>query len=269
MKSMTQPTRTPNPATDSRPERSSKKVARKKPLGLLPWLLLGLLALLLAAVFLVINAVDDDGPDGPAGDSLGQRDSGGSGIDGQDGDGQVAGTEQDAAASSSAQPDAAEPSAEPTDAAQPSGAPAPGGLAGLAAGALVGGGGVPAATDSATGGSLTAPRQDGTAGTVLFAEGSAELDTEATKVIAQAARSLQEAGVRSVEVVGYTDEVAGETVNVPLSQQRADAVAGVLRSELPGATLTTSARGAEQPVASNDDEAGRQQNRRVAIVAQS
>ena len=98
---MTQPARTPNPATDSRPERSSKKVAHKKPLGFLPWLLLGLLALLLAAVFLFINAVDDDGPAGPAGDTLGQRDSGGSGIDGQDGDGQVAGTEDDSAAGTS------------------------------------------------------------------------------------------------------------------------------------------------------------------------
>lgn len=263
---MTQPTRTPNRATDSRPERSSKKVARKKPLGLLPWLLLGLLALLLAAVFLVINAVDDDGPDGPAGDTLGQRDSGGSGIDGQDGDGQVAGTKDDAAASSS--PDATQPSAAPTDAAQPSAAPQAGGLAGLAAGALVGGGGVPAATDSAAGRSLIAPRPDGTAGTVLFAQGSAELDSESTKVIAQAARRLQEAGVRSVEVIGFTDEVAGEAVNDPLSQQRADSVAEALRSDLPDATVTTSALGAEQPVASNDDEAGRQQNRRAAIVAQ-
>lgn len=266
---MTTPTRTPNPATDSRPDRSSKKVAHKKPLGFLPWLLLGLLALLLTAVFLVINAVDDDGgPDGPAGDTLGQRNSNGSGIDGQDGDGQIAGTEGDAATGSSAQPDASEPSSAPADAAQPSDGPAAGELAGLAAGALVGGGGVPAGTDSAAGRTLTAPRQDGTAGTVLFAEGSAELDGEATKVVTLTARALQEAGVRSVEVVGYTDEVAGETVNVPLSQQRADAVAGVLRSELPDATVTTSARGAEQPVASNDDEAGRQQNRRAAIVAQ-
>ena len=87
---MTTPRPTPNPATSTHPERSSKRVAHKKPLGWLPWaLLLGLLGLL-ALVFLIINAVDDDGPDGPAGDSLGQvSGSDGSGINGQDGDGTV------------------------------------------------------------------------------------------------------------------------------------------------------------------------------------
>ena len=96
---MTTPTSTPNAATSTRPERSSRRTARKSPLGWLPWALLGLLALLLAAVLLVINAVDDDGPEGPAGDSLGQVGSQGSGIDGQDGDGQIAGTEEDSDAS--------------------------------------------------------------------------------------------------------------------------------------------------------------------------
>ena len=89
------PTPTPNAATTTRPERSSRRTARKAPLGWLPWALLGMLALLLAAVLLVINAVDDDGPDGPAGDTLGQVGSGGSGLDGQDGDGKLAGTEED------------------------------------------------------------------------------------------------------------------------------------------------------------------------------
>ena len=110
---MAAPTRTPNAATTTRPERSSRRTARSSPLGWLPWALLGLLALLVAAVLLVINAVDDDGPDGPAGDTLGQVDSGGPGIDGQDGNGEVAGTEEgtseDGAASdgaASAAPDA-------------------------------------------------------------------------------------------------------------------------------------------------------------------
>jgi hypothetical protein len=90
------PTSTPNPSTTTRPEQSSRRVARKSPLGWLPWLLLGLLGLLVAGALLLINAVDDDGPDGPAGDSLGQVDSGGSGLDGQDGDGKIAGTEDEA-----------------------------------------------------------------------------------------------------------------------------------------------------------------------------
>ena len=102
---MTAPARTPNDATTTRPERSSRRTVRKTPLGWLPWLLLSLLALLLAAIFLVINAVDDDGPDGPAGDTLGQVGSNGSGTDGEDGDGQIAGTEQDSDASAAGSSD--------------------------------------------------------------------------------------------------------------------------------------------------------------------
>ena len=94
---MATPTRTPNAATTTRPERSSRRVAHKTPLGWLPWLLLGLLGLLLAGTLLLINAVDDDGPDGPTGDSLGQLNSEGSGLDGKDGNGKIAGTEEDAA----------------------------------------------------------------------------------------------------------------------------------------------------------------------------
>jgi hypothetical protein len=109
---LTAPTPTPNAATTTRPERSSRRAARKSPLGWLPWALLGLLALLLAATLLVINAVDDDGPDGAAGDSLGQFDSNGSGLDGEDGDGQIAGTEGDADSSDEDDADA-QPSADP------------------------------------------------------------------------------------------------------------------------------------------------------------
>lgn len=82
---MTEARRTPNRATSTRPERSSRKVAHKKPLGWLPWAAAGSLALLSGLVFLGINAIDDDGPAGPAGDSLGQvSGSGGSGINGDD-----------------------------------------------------------------------------------------------------------------------------------------------------------------------------------------
>ncbi len=123
---MTSPRTTPNPATESRPERSSQKVARKKPLAWLPWALLGLLAALLGLVLLVVNAIDDDGPDGAAGDQLGQINSNGSGINGQNGRGQIAGTETGSQPSaqqpSAQQPSAQQPSAQQPSAAQPSGA---------------------------------------------------------------------------------------------------------------------------------------------------
>ena len=251
---MAEPRTTENPATQTRPERSSKRVAHKSPLGWLPWALLGLLALLLALVFLVINAIDDDGPDGPAGDSLGQvSGSDGSGVNGSDGSG------TDGAAAPSAGADAGAGGGQ---------APAAGGadLASLTGAGLVGGAGIAAAPASAAPATL-AKREAGTAGTVLFAEGSAELDANADKVITTAAQNLKAAGATKVTISGFTDGVAGAQVNDPLSQERADAVARALKKVLPGVLTTTQAKGAEAPVASNADEKGRQQNRRASIVA--
>lgn len=247
---MTATRTTPNPGTSTRPERSSQRVARKKPLAWLPLALLSGLALLLALVLLAINAVDDDGPAGPAGDRLGEVSSNGSGIDGKDGDGRIAGTEGG------------------TGAGTGSGGAAGGALAALPGTALVGGGGVaPAAASAAA--DTAARREPGTAGTVLFAEDSATLDAGAQRVIATAADGLRRTGVQKVEVLGYTDTVAGAPVNAPLSKKRADAVAAALRPLLPGVEIATAARAQADPVASNATEQGRQQNRRAAIVGRA
>ncbi len=261
---MTAAERTPNRATSTHPKRSSKRVARKSPLGWLPWALLGLLALLIAVVLLVINAIDDDGPDGPAGDRLGQVGaSDGSGVNGADGDAPGTGPSAGADAGSTAggttggTTGGSAGGGSPTSAAD---------LAALTPSGLVGGAGVTAAPASGDAATLS-KRAPGTVGTVLFAEGSAELDAEAKKVIAQAVKGLQSAGVTAVSVSGYTDVVAGQAVNDPLSQERADAVAGALKAALPNVQTTAKALGQDNPVASNDTETGRQQNRRAAIVA--
>ena len=264
---MTEPRTTLNPATTTRPERSSQRVARKSPLAWLPWLLLGLLALLLALVFLVINAVDDDGPDGPAGDSLGQvSGSDGSGVNGKDGSDGATGTDgttgTDTGAAASTPPTGGTAASTPPT----GGARGPADLASLTGPSLVGGAGIAAAPASAVPATV-AKRDPGTAGTVLFAEGSAELDANANEVIAAAAASLKAAGATRVTISGYTDVIAGEAVNDPLSQERADAVARALKAALPGVQTTTQARGQDAPVASNADETGRQQNRRASIVA--
>ena len=133
----------------------------------------------------------------------------------------------------------------------------------LADKALVGGAGVaPTAQRNAPGG-----RQAGTAGTVLFAENSATVDAQGRRVVANAASALKAAGVTSVLVLGYTDVIAGTPVNVPLSKQRAEAVADLLRKALPGVSVTAVGRGEKDPVAGNSSDAGRQHNRRAVIVA--
>ena len=104
---------------------------------------------------------------------------------------------------------------------------------------------------------------------MLFDEGSASLDADAQQVVDTAAANLRAAQVKAVQVVGYTDIVAGTPVNGALSQQRAESVAAALRRRLPGVTVTTAAKGESDPIASNDTTEGRRQNRRVAILAQS
>jgi OOP family OmpA-OmpF porin len=68
-----------------------------------------------------------------------------------------------------------------------------------------------------------------------------------------------------IEVAGHTDSRGAEAYNQDLSERRANAVATYLRDA--GVTNSVSARGygESQPVASNDTDEGRQQNRRVVL----
>lgn len=70
-----------------------------------------------------------------------------------------------------------------------------------------------------------------------------------------------------VEVIGHTDARGAEAYNDALSLRRAEAV----RAHLAGAgidpgRLTVDGRGAREPVAANDTDEGRQQNRRVEVL---
>ncbi len=70
-----------------------------------------------------------------------------------------------------------------------------------------------------------------------------------------------------VEVAGHTDSVGSEEYNVGLSDRRANSVKDYLISQGITATrLTARGYGEAQPVASNDTDAGRAQNRRVELI---
>jgi len=70
-----------------------------------------------------------------------------------------------------------------------------------------------------------------------------------------------------VDVEGHTDSVGGEEYNQRLSEQRAAAVRDYLVQQ--GVSMNAVAArgfGKTQPIASNDNAIGRQQNRRVELV---
>lgn len=117
----------------------------------------------------------------------------------------------------------------------------------------------------------------GISGSVLFATGSDELRTEGRQLLKSLVQPL---GVYLRErdemlmVSGFTDNTAllrGSQKrfadNLELSAQRALTVTRALIDEgMPSSQVFAAAFGAEQPVADNNDEKGRAQNRRVEMA---
>jgi outer membrane protein OmpA-like peptidoglycan-associated protein len=69
-----------------------------------------------------------------------------------------------------------------------------------------------------------------------------------------------------IDVMGHTDSTGTDAYNQALSERRASAVAGYLSSRgVLSARMATKGYGESQPKASNLDEAGRAENRRVEI----
>ena len=102
---------------------------------------------------------------------------------------------------------------------------------------------------------------------VLFDTGKYSLKPGAREKLAKVAGILLAYPGLNIEVGGYTDNVGGDAMNQTLSENRAGSVRDYLVQE--GVSLNSvSARGFGNtlPVASNDNSAGRQQNRRVELL---
>lgn len=92
---------------------------------------------------------------------------------------------------------------------------------------------------------------------------SASLRDDLLKV----ANSLNKYPDTTVQVLGHTDNTGSATHNQALSERRANAVADVLmEGGVPFGRIQAIGRGEDQPLASNLNEEGRRQNRRVEIV---
>ncbi len=106
-----------------------------------------------------------------------------------------------------------------------------------------------------------------TLGDVLFDSGRAELKAGAVQTIDRLAVFMRENPERKLTVEGYTDSVGSDDLNLGLSQRRADAVRDALIARgVDGSRITSRGFGKASPVASNDNAAGRQRNRRIEIV---
>ena len=102
---------------------------------------------------------------------------------------------------------------------------------------------------------------------VLFDTGKYSLKPGAREKLAKVAGILLAYPGLSIEVGGYTDNIGGDEMNQKLSENRAGSVRDYLVQQ--GVTTdSVSAKGFGNtlPVASNDNSAGRQQNRRVELL---
>jgi outer membrane protein OmpA-like peptidoglycan-associated protein len=102
---------------------------------------------------------------------------------------------------------------------------------------------------------------------VLFDTGKYSLKPGAREKLAKVAGILLAYPALNIEVGGYTDNVGGDAMNQTLSENRAGSVRDYLVQEGVGTnSVSSKGFGNSLPVASNDNSAGRQQNRRVELL---
>jgi outer membrane protein OmpA-like peptidoglycan-associated protein len=108
-----------------------------------------------------------------------------------------------------------------------------------------------------------------TLGDVLFEVDRAELKPGATRTLGELVQVLRENPNSTVAVEGHTDSTGGREYNLSLSQRRAESVRNFLIGQgIEASRITAQGMGPDYPVATNNDAAGRQQNRRVELVIQ-
>ena len=105
---------------------------------------------------------------------------------------------------------------------------------------------------------------------VNFAFDKAELTPESFRILDGAVATLNRHKNVNIEVAGHTDSVGTEKYNLDLSDRRAAVVRDYLISKgIDADRMTSAGYGESRPIASNDTDAGRAQNRRTELVITS
>lgn len=113
--------------------------------------------------------------------------------------------------------------------------------------------------------------QDGSVGLVMpgnitFDTNQASIKPNFYSTLNKVAQTLTEDNKSAILVTGYTDNTGNDSINIPLSQNRAQAVANYLTAQgVARSKINAQGQGAANPIASNATPAGREQNRRVEI----
>ena len=107
----------------------------------------------------------------------------------------------------------------------------------------------------------------------LIMPGSITFDTNKSNIkpnfygtLNKVAQTLAEDNKSAILVTGYTDNTGNDSINIPLSQARAQSVKNYLASQgVSSSRIDAQGLGSSNPIASNSTSAGKEQNRRVEI----
>ena len=100
---------------------------------------------------------------------------------------------------------------------------------------------------------------------ILFKLNSSTLNAVSKTALSQFAASLKNTPETDITIWGHTDNTGTLAVNERISAQRAEVADFLVQNGIPRSRMTTAGKAYHEPVASNDTEAGRAQNRRVDI----
>lgn len=106
-----------------------------------------------------------------------------------------------------------------------------------------------------------------TLGNVLFATGRSDLKPNGKDSLNKLVTFLNQYQDRNILIEGHTDNVGSDSSNQSLSTRRAESVQSyLLQQGIGNQRISSTGMGETQPIADNDTETGRQENRRVEII---
>ena len=104
-------------------------------------------------------------------------------------------------------------------------------------------------------------------GKIRFEQGRAALDPDSTALLDRLIEIALRCPAANIEVAGHTDGDGEDGFNQALSEKRAQAVVDELvKAGLPASRFTAVGYGSTQPIASNDTDEGKAQNRRIEFL---
>ncbi|KIZ39612.1 MULTISPECIES: OmpA family protein [Rhodopseudomonas] len=104
-------------------------------------------------------------------------------------------------------------------------------------------------------------------GTILFESGSARIDPDSAGLLDRLIETAMRCPTATIEIGGHTDSVGDAEFNQALSEKRAQAVTDYLvHAGLPPDRFKPVGFGSAMPIASNDTDQGKAQNRRIEFL---